>query len=131
MIVGVGIDIVEIRRFIPWNKYSHKKLLRIFSKLEIEYCLLNKYKYAERFAARFAVKEAFYKALCQQTNQKKIIPFFAICKHLEVELNNCCLSIKINKQDISFFLSSMQLHVSISHTRHNAIAQVILEKIEI
>ena len=66
MIIGIGIDAVAIDRFNTWHTYPQEKLLRIFSEQEISYCLNNKQKSAERFAARFAAREAFFKALGQK-----------------------------------------------------------------
>ena len=65
MILGIGIDSVEIKRFEPWTSYSKNRLARIFSEHEITYSLSNPKKAAERLAARFAAKEAFFKALSQ------------------------------------------------------------------
>lgn len=84
MILGIGIDSVDIKRFVHWPNLSHAQLLRIFSPQEIEYCLRNKYKSAERFAARFAAREAFFKALGHITTEKQI-PFLTLCKKVEVQ----------------------------------------------
>ena len=56
MICGIGVDSVEIERFALWLDYSKKRLSRIFSLEEIEYCLQQKNKSAERFAVRFAAR---------------------------------------------------------------------------
>lgn len=63
--IGVGIDLVEIHRCLEWSLYSDKLLRRLFSGAEIEYCRSapSKSAQAARFAARFAAKEAWYKAL--------------------------------------------------------------------
>src|SRR5437660_10642865 len=79
MILGIGVDTVDIQRFALWNSYSRKKLLRIFSPQEIDYCLSNQQKSAERFAARFAAREALYKALSYAYPHKKI-PFLTLCR---------------------------------------------------
>ena len=62
-ILGVGVDIVEVKRFKekPYNK-NKKFYEKIFLNSEIEYCL--KFKSAsEHFAGKFALKEAVKKAL--------------------------------------------------------------------
>lgn len=62
MIAGVGIDMIEVERMAEKiNKGSGFREL-VFSKAEIEYCESKKHK-AEHYAARFAAKEAFFKAL--------------------------------------------------------------------
>ena len=62
-ILGIGTDIVNIKRMEKSLKNNNKKLInKIFSKKEIKYCKKkpNKYSY---YAKRFAAKEAFSKAL--------------------------------------------------------------------
>ena len=63
MIVGSGIDLVEIGRIQhSMDRYGQRFLNRIFTAAEQGYCL-RKRKSAESFAARFAAKEAGAKAL--------------------------------------------------------------------
>lgn len=83
MTLGIGIDTVDIARFTTWHTKSPEALARIFCPTEIEYCLNCSTKSAERFAVRYAAKEAFYKALCSwQPELQK--PFSAICKNVQV-----------------------------------------------
>src|SRR6478735_5095027 len=62
MIYGIGIDMIEVERI----KHSITKdagfKAMIFSEREIDYCESKTNKY-EHYAARFAAKEAFFKAL--------------------------------------------------------------------
>ncbi|MBI3883835.1 MAG: holo-ACP synthase [Sphingobacteriales bacterium] len=62
MIAGIGIDITEVERIA--NSIGKEKGFRevIFSKNEIAYCEAKTNKF-EHYAARFAAKEAFFKAL--------------------------------------------------------------------
>ncbi len=63
MIIGTGIDIVEISRFERFVKEDNLPLFRrLFTAGEIEYCAARK-RSAQHFALRFAAKEAFLKAL--------------------------------------------------------------------
>jgi holo-[acyl-carrier protein] synthase len=63
MIVGSGIDLVEIGRIQQSiDRYGSRFLNRIFTAAEQAYCL-RKRNSAESFAARFAAKEAGAKAL--------------------------------------------------------------------
>jgi holo-[acyl-carrier protein] synthase len=63
MIVGSGIDLVEIGRIQQSiDRYGSRFLNRIYSAAEQAYCL-RKRNSAESFAARFAAKEAGAKAL--------------------------------------------------------------------
>src|ERR1700731_3199466 len=62
MISGVGIDIVEVERMAASINKGNGFREMIFSKTEIAYCELKKNRF-EHYAARFAAKEAFFKAL--------------------------------------------------------------------
>ncbi len=63
VIVGTGIDIVDISRFDRFVEERNTLLLqRIFTPHEQEYCEARK-KSAQHYALRFAAKEAFLKAL--------------------------------------------------------------------
>ena len=63
MIVGTGIDVVEIGRIQKsMDRYGQRFLNRVYTSAEQAYCL-RKRKSAESFAARFAAKEAGAKAL--------------------------------------------------------------------
>ena len=63
MIVGTGIDLIEIARIQQSiDRYGQRFLDRIFTADEQAYCLRKK-RSAESFAARFAAKEAGAKAL--------------------------------------------------------------------
>lgn len=62
MIFGIGTDMIEVERVA--EKIGKNAGFRelVFSKKEIEYCEAKTNKY-EHYAARFAAKEAFFKAL--------------------------------------------------------------------
>lgn len=63
MILGIGIDLVDVRRMEGIIFRWHEKFLRrVFTEREIRYCN-NKKNPAQRFATRYAAKEAFIKAL--------------------------------------------------------------------
>jgi holo-[acyl-carrier protein] synthase len=63
MIVGSGIDLIEIERIQQTvDRYGQRFLDRVFTAAEQAYCL-RKRNSAESFAARFAAKEAGAKAL--------------------------------------------------------------------
>ena len=63
MIVGTGIDIAEVPRMAAAiQRFGDRFLRRIFTENEIRYCD-SKANRIERYAARFAAKEAVSKAL--------------------------------------------------------------------
>lgn len=63
MIIGSGIDLVEIERIQQsMDRFGERFLNRIYTPAELAYCL-RKRNAAESLAARFAAKEAGAKAL--------------------------------------------------------------------
>src|SRR3970282_209173 len=58
----VGIDIIEIKRIERLFSANEDFLKKIYTEKEVEYCKPKKNKY-QHFAARFATKEAMFKAL--------------------------------------------------------------------
>ena len=62
MVTGIGIDMVEVERIA--EKIGKEQGFRelVFSVNEIKYCEAATHKY-EHYAARFAAKEAFFKAI--------------------------------------------------------------------
>lgn len=63
MIESVGIDLVEIHRIeTAIKRYGERFTSRVFTPWETQYCL-SKINPAMSFAARFAVKEAVFKAV--------------------------------------------------------------------
>ena len=61
MIVGLGTDIIEIGRIRRAAENEHFKK-RVFTEREIKYCESRGKQSAASLAARFAAKEAFFKA---------------------------------------------------------------------
>lgn len=63
MILGTGIDIIEIERIEKSvNDYKEHFLNKIYTQNELDYCLAKKNK-MQHLAARFAAKEAIIKAI--------------------------------------------------------------------
>ena len=134
MIRGIGIDAIDIERFSQWPTYSSSQLKRIFSLPEIAYCLENQRLSAERFAARFAVREAFFKALYAALPQARI-PFLTVCKAISIpRQDNGLVKLMVDwdslmkKAEIDSQIS-LNSHISLTHTKFTATAIVILEEI--
>lgn len=133
MIQAVGIDSIEINRFNNWQFFEEKKLLRVFSLHEIQYCLSNPNKSAERFAVRFAAKEAFLKALSAIASPKNTIALLTICKNMSIVHNDQKVpQLKVNWDNLwiqaalkPIFLTP---YISLTHTKTTATALIILEK---
>ena len=123
MIVGIGMDAVEITRFKRVASYAPPTLRRIYSPEEIVYCLKEPAKSAERFAARFAAKEALYKAL-HQAIPGLHLPLLTFFKQVSLHCNPAP-SFIINWQQLS--INSFQTFVTITHSKKVALAQVIIQ----
>lgn len=130
MLISTGIDAVEITRFINWKNYKRKNLRKIFTDSEIDYALSCPTKSAERFAIRYAAKEAAYKAL--SSILKNHISFTKVAKYITVKKNleTGCVNLEIDfeKIDIKIRKQNFRLFLSCSHTRNLAIAQVLISK---
>lgn len=132
MIIGIGVDSVEIERFRCWQNYSRKKLIKLFSEQEINYCLKNQTKSAQRFAAYFAVREAAYKALSQIIEP---VPFLTLCQYIQIIKNpdnSPVLTINwsnLRLKNSNFTGNKINAFVSITHTKTMATAFIILEVI--
>lgn len=63
MIIGVGMDLVEVERVRSLlARHAGRAARRLFTDMEVEYCRRSRND-AESYAARFAAKEAVFKAL--------------------------------------------------------------------
>ena len=87
----VGVDTVKNSRFVHWNRYSDRQLLRVFHPSEVVFFREVFNQNAEKallfIASRYAVKEAFFKAYSSLAINKKveITSFLAIARQLFVE----------------------------------------------
>lgn len=122
MIIGVGIDIIEVDRVM--SKVSKDNGFRelVFSKHEIEFCETNLK--SENYAGRFAAKEAFLKA----TGWGLLLG--SSLSDIEIETDDHGKpSIRLKGE---FKIKAEQnnwnkIHVSISHLKEIACAVVIIE----
>lgn len=120
MIIGTGIDIIEVERIKSViEKYGEKFLKRILTDKEIEYCN-NFANYEIHIAGRFASKEAYSKAI--GTGISKSFGW----KDIEI-LNDERGKPYINHIKENEF-SSDNYYISISHTKDYGCAVVIREK---
>jgi len=124
MIAGLGTDIIEVGRIKEKLLADEGFMRSIFTPSEIEYCESKKNK-AENFAARYAAKEAFFKAL--GTGWRYGMAF------KEIEITNDELGkpdIKVSGKVKDFIEKNKieNIHVSLSHIRDMVNAIVILEK---
>ena len=109
-LIGIGTDIVNVKRLSKSIKNNKNFLKRIFSKNEIKHCSKKKTKF-NCFAKRFAAKESFSKALgigiakglsfneIEISNNKKGKP------HLYLKGESLKTVNKLHKKKIKVFLS--------------------------
>ncbi len=123
---GLGIDAVEIHRFRHWHTFKRVQLLRIFSSTEIDHCLASAPKSAERFAVRFAAKEAFFKAW-NSAFPAATAPFLTFCRAVSVDHNATHTPHLVIRKNILPPLSQeLILLLSLTHTQTTAIACVLI-----
>ena len=124
MIVGTGIDIVEVSRVeAAIARFGRRFLQRIFTDAEIRYCE-SKANRMERYAARFAAKEAGMKAL--GTGWSGGVAW----RDLEVAREpggRPTLALRGRAAQHAVRLGVKRTSLSVSHIATQAVAQVILE----
>lgn len=121
MNINCGTDIIEIQRIkANIDSMDNKFLDRVYTKKEIEYCESKKAQKYQSYAARFAAKEAVFKAI-----SKKIDDKYSICwKDIEI-LNDSDGRpyVNINNKCGDFI---QNIDISLSHCKEYAVANVIL-----
>ena len=125
MIFGVGIDLIEVARIEKQlGRGDNRFQRRLFTEQEIAYCERKKFK-ALHYAARFAAKEAFFKAL--GTGLGGGLSW----KDVEI-VNDEAGKPAIRLSDKARLLAEERglagLHVSLTHVKDTAAAVVIIEK---
>jgi len=122
MIIGIGIDIIETLRIQKMiDEYGDVVLTKFFTDVEIDYCnSFGKRKY-EHFAARFAIKEAFSKATGNGLTNSFVFRDVGIINQKSGK-PQLVLEGKMKEQ-----WSNSLIHISIAHTKENAIGYVIIE----
>jgi len=124
VIGGIGTDITEVKRFEKWVK-NPEMLQRFFNEKEMSSAKSDSAK-CQHYAARFAAKEAFSKALgtgitgfnlkdVYITNNSEGAPL--------LNIEGAALSLMKER------LGNCNAFVSLSHEKEYAIAYVILEKV--
>lgn len=124
MILGIGIDLEEVERLAQSiTKFGDRFLEKMFTPAEIEFCR-GKANSSERFAARFAAKEAAFKALQGEWEKGLSWREFEViaqpggAPRLEFHGNTAAFARAKGVQ---------RAHLSFSHTRTHVTAVVVLE----
>jgi holo-[acyl-carrier protein] synthase len=124
MIVGMGIDVAEVKRIQRVLEAQGERFVkRVYTEAEAAYCEQYKSKY-ERYAGRFAAKEAAMKAL--GTGWSRGV------RWVDVEVvrqrgGRPILQLHGEARKIADALGVKSIAISITHTSEQAFAQVIFE----
>ena len=124
LIVGLGVDVAEVERVREAiERHGETFLRRVFTAKEREYCERFKNKF-ERYAGRFAAKEAAMKAL--GTGWSRGV------RWVDVEVarekgGRPTIKLSGEAEQIAKRLGVKAIALSITHTAEQALAQVIFE----
>lgn len=124
MIFGVGVDIIEVARVEDKLSRTPGLKEKLYTPVEIAYCESKKFPF-QHYAARFAAKEAFMKAL--GTGWSRGVKFS------EVEVRNLesgqpVLAVYGRARELCQEEGISRFYVTLSHLQTKAVATVILEK---
>lgn len=118
MKISCGTDIIEIYRIKDAiEKYEGKFQTSIYTKKEIEYCESHKSQRFQHYAARFAAKEAIFKAISNKLNQNYSWNDFEIINN---EIGKPEVFLKNEIEEIE------SIDVSLSHCKEYATANVVV-----
>ncbi len=123
MVIGIGIDIIEIDRIKKSiDDYGDQFLQKIYTENEIKYCLSKQDKY-QHLAARFAAKEAIYKAISSNWNSELSWQDMDI-----VNAPNGMPEVKFRGHLEKFLSKDKELKISMSHSRDYVTCVAIVYK---
>jgi holo-[acyl-carrier protein] synthase len=125
VILGTGVDIIEVERVQrALQRHSDRLLRRLFTEREVSDCWASAEHRYRRLAARFAAKEAVLKALGIGLRGVKWTDIEVVRSPLgkpEVRLSGR-LARMVEEQ------GGLQVHLSLSHCKEYALAQVVVAK---
>lgn len=124
MIVGTGVDLVEIERFRKVIERTKDRLImRVFTPAEQQFC--NQHRDPiPHYAVRFAAKEAVFKAL--GTGWAKGVTWLDV--EVQREKSNAPVVVLYGEaRRLCESMGAQKVHISLSHSDQCAIAMVVLE----
>ena len=114
---GIGIDIVDLDRFkSAYGREGFRE--KVFTKAEIDYCE-SKRDPIPSYGARFAVKEAFYKAIADPT--LKSAPW----KQIETVMRDNIPDLQLSDKLLSR-IPGRRVFLSLTHSKKAAVAVVLI-----
>ncbi len=124
MILGIGIDIIEVERVeAAWQRHGDRFVRRILHPDELAYCLSHKSP-GPFLAARFAGKEAISKAFGTGIGAPLGWQDMEICRK---ESGQPYVVLHGKGQALLAARGGREIHISLSHTAKHATAVAILE----
>ena len=128
MKVTTGIDIIEVDRIKKSiEELGDSFLNRIYTKNEIEYCNKSGVMKYQHFAARFAAKEAIFKAISESISGREDVMWKNI-EVINIESGKPVINVDKVKNNIKKTANNLKLEsidVSISHIKDYAVASVV------
>jgi holo-[acyl-carrier protein] synthase len=125
VIVSIGIDIIEIGRVREVLERTPRFRERVFTERERAYCDSRGAVAAQHYAARFAAKEAAFKAL--GTGWRGNLGWHDI-EVTSKESGEPVLQLHRRARELFDASGATHTHLSLSHTSEHAVAQVIFER---
>ncbi len=124
MVLGIGIDIIEIERIKESvDNFGDAFLKKIYTKTELDYSLSRKNKY-QHLAARFAAKEAIYKALSNDTD--------TVYSWQDVEIYNevnGLPKVKFSGELKDYLSDGKEIKISMSHSENYVTCVAVLSNV--
>ena len=124
MILGIGVDLVEVERIDrALAQHGEHFLHRVFTEREIAYCAGMRAP-GPHYAARFAAKEAVAKAFGTGIGERLGLVEIEVCRE-----ENGAPFIRLHGPAAEFARERgvRKIHLSLSHTAGCAVAQVVIE----
>lgn len=122
MKIQCGTDIIEVNRIQEAiDSLGENFLQKVYTKSEIEYCNSKKQMKYQHFAARFAAKEAIFKAISNSTQNK----YYLVWNDVEI-INNENGKPIVNFTNDKIKNKIENIDISVSHIKEYAIANCIV-----
>ena len=122
MKINTGTDIIEIERIKNSIEETDRKFCeKVYTEKEIEYCESKKLQKYQHYAARFAAKEAVFKAVSNNLEDKYDLGW----KDIEI-LNDENGRPYVNKNKLKDIVEFEDIDISLSHCKQYAIATVVI-----
>ena len=124
MVIGTGIDVVSVPRLTRLrDRHGERGLRRLFTAGELDYCM-GLVQGDPSLAARFAAKEAFFKALGTGKGDGGL---WTEVEVVRLRTGAPTLQLHGRAAEGARVRGVQRLHLSLSHTESVAVAHVVLE----